>query len=328
MAERNPGADIGSPWSPSPVGEGPSSLRVVAARRLERLLVRVRYVTVLLLLGMTILFEPTTPSVTLAVVTLLLGGNVLAHARLGALEQMNQVRGLVRALVTLDVLAALATYGLFLGDSAAMPVALMAFLVFVLAVRFGGWGMGVGLGAFFGALVGRVALQRAVVGDEAVRLELILLWCAVALLLVAVAHELRAQERSWRSAFEARERLARDLRETVSQTLAYAGIAPHAATHDDVLAAVEELADSSDAERASLIERIATILSVPHHGLSPREQEILLLLARGDSDARIARTLFISRSTVRNHLHNMRGKLQLSSRQELQEFASRYAPAP
>jgi DNA-binding CsgD family transcriptional regulator len=160
-----------------------------------------------------------------------------------------------------------------------------------------------------------------------VRLELILLWCAVALLLVAVAHELRAQERSWRSALEARERLAQDLRETVSQTLAYAGIAQEAATHGDVLAAVEELVDSSDVERATLIDRVATILSVPHHGLSPREQEILLLLARGDSDARIARTLFISRSTVRNHLHNMRGKLELASREELQRFASRYAPS-
>jgi DNA-binding CsgD family transcriptional regulator len=290
--------------------------------------VRVRYVTVLLVVGMAVLFEPAAPQATLAVVALLLGGNVLVHVRLGALEHADQVRALVRLLVAVDVVAALATYGLFLGDATAMPVALMAFLVFVLAVRFGPWGMGIGLGTFLTALVWRAEMQRAAVGDEAVRLELILLWCAVALLLVAVAHELRAQERSWRSALEARERLARDLRETVSQTLTYAGIAPQAATHDDVLTAVEELVDASDVERAALIDRVATILSVPHHGLSPREQEILLLLARGDSDARIARTLFISRSTVRNHLQNMRGKLQLSSREELQEFASRYAPSP
>jgi DNA-binding CsgD family transcriptional regulator/signal transduction histidine kinase len=301
---------------------------VVAARRIERLLVRVRYVTALLVVGMAVLFEPAAPLASLAVVALLVGGNVLVHVRLGTLERADQVRGLVRVLVVVDVLAALATYGLFLDDATAMPVALMAFLVFVLAVRFGGWGMGVGLGAFLAALIGRAELQRATVGDEAVRLELLLLWCAVALLLVAVAHELRAQERSWRSALEARERLARDLRETVTQTLAYAGIAPEAATHDDVLVAVEELVDSPAVERTALIDRVATILSVPHHGLSPREQEILLLLARGDTDARIARTLFISRSTVRNHLQNMRGKLQLASREELQEFASRYAPAP
>jgi DNA-binding CsgD family transcriptional regulator len=62
------------------------------------------------------------------------------------------------------------------------------------------------------------------------------------------------------------------------------------------------------------------------HGLSPREQEILLLLARGYNDARIAAALFISPSTVRNHLHNMRTKLELPSREELREFARRYAP--
>jgi DNA-binding CsgD family transcriptional regulator/signal transduction histidine kinase len=323
-----PGSDGRSPGPPTTEEGRARALTVIAARRVERLLVRVRYVTVLLVVGMAVLFEPAAPQATLAVVALLLGGNVLVHVRLGALEHADQVRALVRLLVAVDVVAALATYGLFLGDATAMPVALMAFLVFVLAVRFGPWGMGIGLGTFLTALVWRAEMQRAAVGDEAVRLELILLWCAVALLLVAVAHELRAQERSWRSALEARERLARDLRETVSQTLTYAGIAPQAATHDDVLTAVEELVDASDVERAALIDRVATILSVPHHGLSPREQEILLLLARGDSDARIARTLFISRSTVRNHLQNMRGKLQLSSREELQEFASRYAPSP
>lgn len=323
VTAQSPGPDV----RPSGPGDESHPLAVVAARRLERLLLRVRYVTVLLVVGMALLFEPAAPLATLLLIALLLGGNALVHARLGRLEREEQIRGLVRVLVVVDVLAALATYGLFLGDSTAMPVALMAFLVFVLAVRFGPWGMGTGLAAFLIALVGRAELQRATVGDEAVRLELILLWCAVALLLVAVAHELRAQERSWRAALEDRARVVRDLRETVAQTLIYAGIAPQAATHDDVLTAVEALVDSSDTERGTLIDRVATILSVPHHGLSPREQEILLLLARGDSDARIARTLFISRSTVRNHLHNMRGKLGLASREELQEFATRYAPS-
>jgi DNA-binding CsgD family transcriptional regulator/signal transduction histidine kinase len=329
VAASTPAPDVRSSGPhPSPERDRAQALTVVSARRVERLLVRVRYVTVLLVVGMAVLFEPAVPPATLAVVALLVGANVLVHLRLGSIGTADQVRSLARTLVAVDVLAALATYGLFLGDTTAMPVALMAFLVFVLAVRFGPWGMGVGLAAFLAALLARTGVQRAAVGDAAVRLELILLWCAVALLLVAVAHELRAQERSWRSALEARERVARDLRETVSQTLSYAGIAPQAATHEDVLGAVEELVASSDVERATLIDRVATILSVPHHGLSPREQEILLLLARGDADARIARTLFISRSTVRNHLQNMRGKLQLASRDELQEFASRYAPTP
>jgi DNA-binding CsgD family transcriptional regulator len=303
-----------------------ASTALVSARRTERLLVRVRYVMVLVVVAMAVLFEPASLAAAFGVAALLLGGNATAHLRLEAVRTARQQRAFVAGMVAVDVVAALATYGLFLGDPAAMPVALLAFLVFVLAVRFGRWGAAVGLVGFAVALGGRIAVQRSGLAEGAVRVELVLLWCVVVLLLAAVALELRAQEGRWRTAFEARERVARDLRATVAQTLAYAGIDPGAATHGEVLDAVHELVDSSHVEREQLIDRVAAVLAVPHHGLSPREQEILLLLARGDSDARIARTLFISPSTVRNHLHNMRRKLGLSTREELSEFAVRYAP--
>jgi DNA-binding CsgD family transcriptional regulator len=298
----------------------------VSARRIERLMVRVRYVMGLVVVAMAVLFEPASLVAAFAVAALLLGGNAAVRLRLEAVRTPRQQRTFVAGMVAVDAIAALATYGLFLGDPTAMPVALMAFLVFALAVRFGRWGAAAGLVGFVVALGVRIDLQRSGLAEGAVRAELVLLWCAVALLLAAVALELRAQEGRWRTAFEARERVARDLQATVAQTLAYAGIDPEAATHGEVLAAVHELVDSSHVERAALIDRVAAVLAVPHHGLSPREQEILLLLARGDSDARIARTLFISPSTVRNHLHNMRGKLGLSSREELSDFALRYAP--
>jgi DNA-binding CsgD family transcriptional regulator len=303
-----------------------SSTALVSARRIERLLVRVRYVMGLVVVAMAVLFEPASLVAAFAVTALLLGGNMAAHLRLEAVRTPRQQRAFVAGMVVVDVVAALATYGLFLGDPAAMPVALLAFLVFALAVRLGRWGAAVGLVGFAVALGVRIEVQRSGLAEGAVRVELVLLWCAVALLLATVALELRAQEGRWRTAFEARERVAGDLRATVAQTLTYAGIDPGAATHGEVLDAVRELVDANHDEREHLIDRVAAVLAVPHHGLSPREQEILLLLARGDSDARIARTLFISPSTVRNHLHNMRRKLGLATREELSEFAVRYAP--
>jgi pimeloyl-ACP methyl ester carboxylesterase/DNA-binding CsgD family transcriptional regulator len=50
--------------------------------------------------------------------------------------------------------------------------------------------------------------------------------------------------------------------------------------------------------------------------LSPREREILQLLARGDRNADIARKLVLSEKTVRNHISTIYSKLQVTSRGE------------
>jgi predicted ATPase/DNA-binding CsgD family transcriptional regulator len=49
-------------------------------------------------------------------------------------------------------------------------------------------------------------------------------------------------------------------------------------------------------------------------GLSPREREVLALLAEGASDPEIAARLFISRRTASNHVHAILGKLGVASR--------------
>lgn len=57
--------------------------------------------------------------------------------------------------------------------------------------------------------------------------------------------------------------------------------------------------------------------------LSPREQEVMRLLARGYAYKEIARRLDISVKTVETHASNVLRKLQLSNRHELSRWAAR-----
>jgi two-component system nitrate/nitrite response regulator NarL len=71
---------------------------------------------------------------------------------------------------------------------------------------------------------------------------------------------------------------------------------------------------------------------VPLETLSPREQEVLELVAAGLSNREIALRLDIAEGTVKNHLRNILGKLHLRNRTALAAYAARYgkgpAPAP
>jgi DNA-binding NarL/FixJ family response regulator len=56
-------------------------------------------------------------------------------------------------------------------------------------------------------------------------------------------------------------------------------------------------------------------------GLTPRENEILRLVAKGYTYREIAERLFISHKTVQNHVQNILTKLQLRKRYELMRYA-------
>ncbi|MDZ4291433.1 MAG: LuxR C-terminal-related transcriptional regulator, partial [Hydrogenophaga sp.] len=56
--------------------------------------------------------------------------------------------------------------------------------------------------------------------------------------------------------------------------------------------------------------------------LSPREREILLLIARGDSNKLIARALDIAETTVKIHVQHILRKLGLSSRVQAAVYAT------
>jgi PAS domain S-box-containing protein len=63
-------------------------------------------------------------------------------------------------------------------------------------------------------------------------------------------------------------------------------------------------------------------------GLTPRQLEVLALLAKGVSTAEIARTLTISPATARNHIRSVLQKLNVHSRLEAVVFALRHGLVP
>jgi DNA-binding CsgD family transcriptional regulator len=57
--------------------------------------------------------------------------------------------------------------------------------------------------------------------------------------------------------------------------------------------------------------------------LSPRERDVLLLVAEGRRDQEIAARLYLSHHTVANHVRNILGKLGVSSRAAAVAHAAR-----
>lgn len=89
---------------------------------------------------------------------------------------------------------------------------------------------------------------------------------------------------------------------------------------DDVVTAVRQALSQSVFFPAST-EGVVTEPPSRHKELTPRELEILRLVAQGSSNAVVARQLWVTEQTVKFHLSNIYRKLGVSNRTE----ASRYA---
>jgi len=76
-------------------------------------------------------------------------------------------------------------------------------------------------------------------------------------------------------------------------------------------------------EFATLIKRDGDRQQVPAPRLTDRELEVLRLVARGLNNRDIAKQLYISENTVKNHIRNILEKLQLHSRMEAVVYAVR-----
>ncbi len=59
--------------------------------------------------------------------------------------------------------------------------------------------------------------------------------------------------------------------------------------------------------------------------LTPREREVLTLVARGGTNEKVAQTLGISTETVQSHVRNAMGKLHADTRTEAVAIAIRHS---
>ncbi len=81
----------------------------------------------------------------------------------------------------------------------------------------------------------------------------------------------------------------------------------------------EELGARPDVSRA---DSLRTSPSVPDtHGLSPRELQVLRLVASGETNKAIAAALVLSERTVDRHVSNIYAKLRVSSRAAATAYA-------
>jgi two-component system NarL family response regulator len=76
-------------------------------------------------------------------------------------------------------------------------------------------------------------------------------------------------------------------------------------------------------EFASMIKKADDRQQFPTPRLTDREMEVLKLVAKGLNNREIAKQLFISENTVKNHVRNILEKLQLHSRMEAVVYAVR-----
>jgi DNA-binding NarL/FixJ family response regulator len=103
---------------------------------------------------------------------------------------------------------------------------------------------------------------------------------------------------------------------------------------DEVAAAIRAVAGGqsliSPSMASKLLSEFATMIrrsderqQVPAPRLTDRELQVLKLVARGLNNKDIAKALFISENTVKNHVRNILEKLQLHSRMEAVVYAVR-----
>ena len=82
-------------------------------------------------------------------------------------------------------------------------------------------------------------------------------------------------------------------------------------------------------EPSPYLDRISKQVSLmkADYGLSTREAEVAELLARGETVARIAESLFVSENTVRTHSKRIYAKLDVHKKQQLRDLVDTYDPS-
>jgi two-component system nitrate/nitrite response regulator NarL len=101
-------------------------------------------------------------------------------------------------------------------------------------------------------------------------------------------------------------------------SLGAAGYIAKDADRAEICDAIRAVADGRTVLSGEVMTRMAAELQQRHTGthdlLTPRESEILGMLAGGDSAPEIAASLQLSTATIKTHLHNLYVKLDVSDR--------------
>ena len=87
-----------------------------------------------------------------------------------------------------------------------------------------------------------------------------------------------------------------------------------AAPPADLLAAVRSAAEGDSTLSPVVANRLMTRVRTPRTSLTPRELEVLKLVAAGSSNRDIGKVLFLSEATVKSHLVHIYDKLGVRSR--------------
>lgn len=277
--------------------------------RAESVACILRLATGVLLVAMTIAFEPRPEWLAVTAAVTALGWSMLMALALRAGLHPGHTATLARGSYWFDLVLPLIVYAVFLVDPEAIAVAALPLLVFRLAVRFGTPGAVVGAALFATLVTLRVVLKVSMGNQELIRPSLILAWALVLTLVLLLG--LQSRHPSVGS-------VTGDLRSgRLSGTAATATVA-----HPEAL-----IGTPASGHVHSLAQSLCVGLGAPvaNPPLTRREQEVLLLLGLGHSYNAIASRLFISASTVRNHVHNLRGKLEMESREEMMALAREVA---
>lgn len=125
----------------------------------------------------------------------------------------------------------------------------------------------------------------------------------------------------------ARVTLARALRASGEWDMAWLEMEAARATFDRIGARhegqlVRRLLDQQEAASVGDASRRQQTASNEFEGLTPRQQEVAALVARGLTNGRIAEALFISRYTAETHVKHILAQLGFSSRAEIAVWAS------
>lgn len=266
----------------------------------ERIACVLRLAVGLLTFVMTAQFAPAASAPATAAGVSAVGWSVLMFIALRSDLAPGQVARLAGWSHWFDIVLALSVYAVFLPDPEATPVAALPLLAYRLALRLGTLGVVAGGVAFVGLVGVRITFTRLTEGEFLVRPPMLMAWALTATLVLVLATEARARAAANRGAAHPT---------TAPQPHhAAAGQLPVPAT------GVERL----DSLAACLALKVDTPEPVR---LTDRELEVLVLIGEGHSYSAIASRLFISQSTVRNHAHNLRSKLALTERADLQTLA-------